>query len=178
MKHQSIDQSPATSKITLRAVGPDDEAFLLELYATTRADEMAMVPWSPEQREAFVRMQFTAQQAEYQQKYPTATHEIILSSSRPVGRLYVARMENEIRIIDITVMPQDRNGGIGTLSLSELLTEAARTGKVVRIYVEGYNPSRRLFERLRFKQVEEYGIHLLFEWSPTPAFREEPTANA
>lgn len=168
MHHQSSDQSPATSTITLRPVGPDDEAFLIELYATTRAEELAMVPWSPEQQQAFVRMQFTAQQAEYQQKYPAATHEIILSSGRPVGHLYVARMDHEIRIIDITVMPQERNGGIGTFSLRELLTEAACTGKVVRIYVESYNLSRRLFERLSFKQVEEHGIHLLLEWSPTP----------
>jgi GNAT superfamily N-acetyltransferase len=162
----SIDQTPATSSITFRPVGPDDDAFLLELYASTRADEMRMVPWTAEQQHAFVKTQFTAQQEHYQMKYPMANHEIILSSERPVGHVYVARLAEEIRIVDITVMPRERNRGIGSFWLSRLLNEAGSTGKVVRIYVENFSPSLRLFERLRFKQVEEHGIHLLLEWSP------------
>jgi RimJ/RimL family protein N-acetyltransferase len=163
---QVTDQSPATSSITCRPVGPDDDAFLLEIYASTRADEMALVPWTAEQRQAFVRMQFTAQQEHYQKKYPTANHEIILSSGRPVGRLYVARLEQEIRIVDITLMPRERNAGIGSSSLRGLLNEAGCTGKVIRIYVENFNPSLRLFERLGFRQIERHGIHILMEWSP------------
>ncbi len=169
MNRQSIDQSPATSSITYRPTGPDDDTFLLELYASTRADEMAMVSWSAEQLQAFITMQFAAQQEHYQKKYPMASHEIILSSGRPVGRRYVARLEQEIRIVDITLMPPERNGGIGTFSLRELLNEAVSTDKVVRIYVENFNPSLRLFVRLGFRQVDEQGIHFLMEWSPKAA---------
>jgi GNAT superfamily N-acetyltransferase len=163
---QATDQSPATSSITCRAVEPDDQAFLLEVYGSTRADEMALVPWNADQKQAFVKMQFAGQQEHYQNTFPTASHEIILSSGRPVGRLYVARLEQEIRIVDITVLPPERNSGIGNFLLKGLLDEAGRVGKVVRIYVENYNPSLRLFERLNFKPVEEHGIHLLLEWSP------------
>jgi len=163
---QATDQSAATSSITLRAVGPDDDAFLLEVYASTRADEMALVAWNDDQRQAFVKMQFAGQQEHYQKKYPSANHQIILSSGRPVGRLYVARLEQEIRIVDITLLPPDRNAGIGSSLLSGLLDEAERVGKVVRIYVEDLNPSLRLFERLNFKALEQHGIHLLLEWSP------------
>ncbi len=124
-----------------------------------------MVPWTDEQREAFVKMQFTAQQDHYREVYPAASREIILSNGRPVGHRYVARLEQEIRIVDITVAPAERNSGIGSFSLVELLKEAKRTGKVVRIFVENYNPSLRLFERLGFRQMEEHGIHLLMEWS-------------
>ena len=166
MDSQATDQSPATPSITCRPVGPDDYAFLLEVYASTRADEMALVPWTADQREAFVKMQFAGQQEHYQNQFPTASHEIILSNGRPVGRLYVDRLEQEIRIIDITVMPAERNAGIGSFLLSGLLDEAGRMGKVVRIYVENYNPSLRLFERLNFKPVEQEGFHLLIEWSP------------
>lgn len=164
---QSPDQSAATATITFRSVGPDDAELLLALYASTRAEEMAMVPWTSEQQQAFISMQFAARQAEYQQKYPTATHQIILAGDRPVGHLQVARLEGEIRIIDITVTPLERNCGIGTSSLRQLLREAVPTDKAVRIYVENHNPSRRLFERLGFKPVAEHGIHLLLEWSPT-----------
>ena len=166
MDSQATDQSPTISSITLRAVGPDDYAFLLEVYASTRADEMALVPWNAEQRQAFVSMQFAGQQEHYQNTFPAASHQIILKSDRPVGRLYVARLEQEIRIVDITLMPPERNAGIGSFLLRGLLDEAGRAGKVVRIYVENFNPSLRLFERLNFKPVEEHGIHLLLEWSP------------
>lgn len=166
MDSQATDQSPANSSITCRPVGPDDQAFLLEVYGSTRAEEMALVPWSADQKQAFVKMQFVGQQEHYQNTFPTARHEIILVSGRPVGRLYVARLENEIRIVDITVLPPERNAGIGNFLLRGLLDEAGRVGKVVRIYVENYNLSLPLFERLNFKPVEEHGIHLLLEWSP------------
>ena len=170
MNSHPVDQSPEiTSVITFRPVGPEDEAFLLELYASTRAEEMALVPWTDEQRAAFVKMQFIAQQDHYREKYPKASREIILSQERPVGQRYVAGLDQEIRIVDITVAPAERNRGIGTFSLGELLEEAKRVGKVVRIYVENYNPSLRLFERLGFRQVDEHGVHLLMEWSAKPA---------
>lgn len=130
---------------------------------------MALVPWNADQQHAFVKMQFAGQQEHYQSTFPTASHQIILLSDRPVGRLYVARLEHEIRIIDITLLPADRNAGIGSFLLRGLLDEAGRVGKVVRIYVEDFNPSLRLFERLNFKPIEQHGIHVLLEWSPLPA---------
>jgi len=155
-----------SSSISYRPVDPDDAAFLLEIYASTRAEELALVPWTAEQRQAFVSMQFTAQQEHYQKKYPTARHEIILVDYRPVGHLYVARLEQEIRIVDLTLMPAERNAGVGSFSLRRLLDEAVRTAKVVTIYVENYNPSRRLFERMGFTSVEQQEIYLLMAWTP------------
>jgi RimJ/RimL family protein N-acetyltransferase len=164
---QLTDQTSATSAIALRPVGLHDEAFLLALYASTRAAEMAMVPWTDEQREVFVKMQFAGQQAHYQKTYPAASHQIIVSDDRPIGRLYVARLADQIRIIDITVTPLERNRGIGTLALRELMAEAGKTGKGVTIYVESYSPSLSLFERLNFQTIEQQGFHLLLEWKPS-----------
>jgi RimJ/RimL family protein N-acetyltransferase len=157
-------ESPALSNITLRPVGPDDYDFLLEVYASTRAEEMALVPWTNEQQQAFIRSQLTAQQDHYAQKYPAASHDIILFKNRPAGRLYVARLDHEIRIIDITLLPAERNFGIGSYLIRQLLDEANRTGKITRIYVEEFNPSLRLFQRLGFTSSEQHGIHLLMEW--------------
>lgn len=157
-------QSPGPSNLTLRPVGPDDHDFLVEVYGSTRAEEMALVPWTNEQRDAFVRSQFAAQQEHYANKYRAASHDIILSNGRPVGRLYVARLDQEIRIIDITLLPAERNAGIGSYLIKQLLDEASRSGKVTRIYVEEFNPSLRLFERLGFSPSEQQGIHLLLQW--------------
>jgi ribosomal protein S18 acetylase RimI-like enzyme len=159
------------SNITLRPAGPDDYDFLVEVYGSTRADELALVPWTTEQQQAFVRMQFAAQQDHYGKKYPTASHDIIMSDDRPVGRLYVARLDQEIRIVDITLLPADRNAGIGSYLIKQLLDEANRCGKSTTIYVEEFNPSLRLFERLGFSPGEQQGIHLLLRCSP----RQHPT---
>jgi ribosomal protein S18 acetylase RimI-like enzyme len=152
--------------ITLRHVLSSDNDFLVEVYASTRAEEMAMVPWTDEQRQVFVRSQFNAQQTHYREKYPTATHEIILWKDRPVGQLYVARLDKEIRIVDITLMPTERGRGIGSYLINQLLEEAQRKNKITRIYVEEFNPSLSLFQRLGFNMREQHGFHLLMEWTP------------
>ena len=156
-----------SSRITLRPVGADDYDFLVAVYGSTRAEEMALVPWTTEQQQAFVRTQFAAQQDHYAKKYPTASHDIIVSDHRPVGRLYVARLDQEIRIIDITLLPAERNAGIGSYLLKQLLDEANRSGKVTRIFVEEFNPSLRLFERLGFSPSEQHGMHLLLQSNPS-----------
>lgn len=158
--------SSESPNVTLRPVGLDDYDFLVEVYGSTRAEEMAMVPWTVEQQQAFVRMQFTAQQDHYTKTYPTASHDIIMSDDRPVGRLYVARLDQEFRIVDITLLPAERNAGIGSYLIKQLLDEANRAGKVTRIFVEEFNPSRRLFERLNFSPSEQHGIHMLLQCNP------------
>jgi len=159
--------SSAPANITLRPVGPEDEEFIIGVYATTRAEEMKLVPWTEEQQRMFIRAQFDAQKNHYAQKYPAATHDVILADGRAVGRLYVARLDHEIRIVDITVLPGERNSGIGSYLIKQLLDEAKSTGKLTRIYVEEFNPSLRLFERLGFSVNAQHGMHLLLEWSPT-----------
>jgi GNAT superfamily N-acetyltransferase len=160
-----ISQSSELSNITLRPAGPDDYEFLVEVYSSTRAEELALVPWNNEQRDAFIRSQFNAQQEHYLKTYPAATHDIIVSNGRPVGRLYVARLDHEIRIIDITLLPAERNVGIGSYLIKQLLDDAKQTGKITRIYVEEFNPSLRLFQRLGFSPSEQHGFHLLLQWS-------------
>jgi ribosomal protein S18 acetylase RimI-like enzyme len=161
LKEDAADQ---TVSVMLRAVAAGDEAFLLKVYASVRADELARVPWGEAQREAFIKMQFDAQQLHYQTHNPEATHHIILLNERPVGRLYVARRKGEVRILDITVLPEHRHKGIGTPLIKELMKEAAQADKPLNIYVESFNPSLRLFKRLGFVKAEEDGVNWLMEW--------------
>ena len=156
----------AHPEIALRPVVSGDHDFLVEIYGTTRAEEMAMVPWTDEQRQLFIRSQFDAQQTHYGQKYPTAAHDVILFEGEKVGQLYVARLDQEIRIVDITVIPTRRNRGIGSYLIKQVLDEAQHKNKRARIYVEEFNPSLNLFNRLGFKMREQHGFHLLMEWTP------------
>ena len=154
--------------VQLRPAIAGDEEILLEIYASTRADELAMINWSETERNAFVRMQFAAQQDYYRSQYPRGDHKLILADGHPAGRLYTAENEDEIRILDITVLPHLRGAGIGTPLITGVLSRAKDAGKPVRIYVETLNPSRRLFERLGFKMIEEDGLNVLLECRPSP----------
>ena len=150
----------------LRPTGADDRDFLLRVYASAREEELRVVDWSDEQKAAFVQQQFDAQDAYYREHYDPATFDVIEVDGEPAGRLYVARWEDEIRIIDITLLPEHRGRGIGTALLRALLEEAAEAGKRLSIHVEVNNPARRLYERLGFVPVEERGVYVLMEAVP------------
>lgn len=166
------ENSPGQKMLaTLRPVTPEDDEFLLQVYSSIRAEELAQVPWSAEQRGAFLKMQFAAQQLHYRDNNPNATHDLILLDSQAIGRLYVARRVGEIRILDITILPEYRNRGVGTPLIKDLMAEAARAGKPLTIWVESFNPSLRLFERLGFKKIEDDRVNLLMEWRAEDAER-------
>jgi len=155
------------SAVTLRPIREEDLEFLLRLYATTRADEMAMVTdWSDEQKEWFIRMQFQAQHAWYQEHYGDAQFDLILIDGVPAGRLYVHRRAKEIRLVDISLIPELRGKAIGSALLRELMAEAEAAGKPLTIHVEKYNPAMRLYLRLGFKPIEDRGPYDLMEWKP------------
>jgi GNAT superfamily N-acetyltransferase len=160
------NQKNRDEQVTLRPVTAADDDFIFSCYASTRAQELAQAPWSPEQKEAFVRMQYTAQKQHYAAEAPHANHDIIYVESTPVGRIFLDRRDNALHILDITVLPQHRNQGTGALLLRRLLDEAGRAGKPVTIYVESFNPSLRFFERLGFLKDHEKGFHLLMKWQP------------
>jgi ribosomal protein S18 acetylase RimI-like enzyme len=160
--------------ITLRDETPDDMEFLLTVFASARAFELAQVPWSDEQKEAFLRMQLQAQHSYYREKYPNAHYQIILRDAERIGRLYVCRLPKLTKILDITVLPEFRNAGIGTGLIQSVLSDAAATGSKVQVYVETFNPSRSLFEKHGFSVIEEEGINYLLEWRPVAAMSEAP----
>lgn len=152
--------------ITLRPVRPEDRAFLLALYASTRTDEMALVPWSDAEKATFLDQQFTAQTAYWDEQYPEAERSIVEIDGAPAGRLYVQRWPREIRLVDIALLPEFRGRGAGTELLRRLFSEAADAGKSVTIHVEMFNPARALYERLGFVSKGERGFYVLMEWRP------------
>jgi ribosomal protein S18 acetylase RimI-like enzyme len=162
----------------LRPVEPGDEEFLLRVYASTRADELALVPWTDAEKEAFLRMQFEAQRLHYTTYHPTAAHDVVLIDGEPAGRLYVDRGDDEIRVVDIALLPEYRGLGIGTDLLTPILAEADAAGKKVSIHVEHANRARRLYERLGFVEVADRGVYALLERTPRSASTTARTGDA
>ena len=152
--------------VSLRPRRDDDLAFLARLYASTRADEMALLDWSSHEKEAFLAMQFEAQTRHYDEHFSDAEFLVIERNDRPIGRLYLQRRNDEIRVVDIALLPENRRGGVGGRLLQRVLDEAAETGKAVRIHVESNNPALTLYRRLGFRLIDDLGVYHLMEWTP------------
>jgi ribosomal protein S18 acetylase RimI-like enzyme len=150
----------------MRPVTPDDQVFLRKLFASTRADELALLGGDEHQKETFIAMQFNAQSRQYAMSYPKADHSIILFDETPIGRMMVASMEAAILLLDIALLPEYRNAGIGTELIQGLLNEAAATGKAVRLHVFASSPAKRLYERLGFSQVGLDTAYVEMMWVP------------
>ena len=153
--------------VTFRPIRSDDEVFLSQVYASTRLDELAVTDWNDAQKAAFLQMQFVAQHKFYQENYTDTDFLVVLQDNTPIGRLYVARWKDEIRIVDIALLPLYRGSGAGTTILQSLLAEADAVGKPVRIHVERNNPALRLYQRLGFVMIEDKGVYLFMERRPT-----------
>jgi ribosomal protein S18 acetylase RimI-like enzyme len=152
--------------LALRPVESGDLEFLFHVYASTREEELAVVSWSPAEKEAFLRQQFNAQDRYYRTTFTDAQFSIICAESEAIGRLYVWRQPDELRIIDISLLPAWRGRGVGGRLLRELLVEAAATSRRVTIHVEKHNPALRLYERLGFRPVSDNGVYWQMEWVP------------
>ncbi|HET9441756.1 MAG TPA: GNAT family N-acetyltransferase, partial [Acidimicrobiales bacterium] len=153
-------------QVARRPVAAADRDLLLAVYAATRAEELALVDWSEADKRAFVVMQFEAQDRHYREHYPSASFDVIVVDGERAGRLYVDRWRDEVRIVDIALLPEYRNAGIGTALLRGVMAEAAASGRKASIHVEVFNPAIRLYTRLGFAPVAERGVHLLMEWAP------------
>jgi len=152
-------------QVTLRPIVAEDEALLLRVYASTREEELAPVPWSDEQKSGFVAMQFAAQSAHYAEHYAGMSADVIVVDGCDAGRLLVARWAREIRIVDITLLPAFRGRGAGGELLAELIDEATEMDRALSIHVERENRALGLYERLGFRPVGETGAYLRMEFA-------------
>lgn len=146
-------------QVALRLADPSDESFFQAVYASTRLQEMSMVPWTAEQKLVFVQMQYRAQRQSYQNENPRAQYYVIEQGGQPVGRMIVDRSTAAIMLMDIALLPEHRNHGLGTALVCGLLDEADRLHRPVQLYVEDFNPAMRLYLRLGFVKTGEAGLY-------------------
>ena len=152
--------------VFLRPARKDEDAFLFKVYASTRATEMAWLDWTPEQKEAFLQMQSTAQLKHYRLNYPSAEYQIIEQNGVAVGRLIVDRSKNPILLMDIALLPEYQGKGVGTAIVQDLMAEAARKSWSLCLHVETFNPAMQLYSRLGFVKSGELGIYHEMTWQP------------
>ncbi len=157
---------PEEVNLFLRQATPDDEPFLLELYASTRIEELAALGWDENQKQAFIRMQFLARE----RSQPRVDNRIIVLDGRPVGRMLVDRSEPTILLRDIALLPEYRNAGIGRRLIRDLMKEATSAGRSIQLHVVASSPAVRLYERLGFRRIDDKAgyetAYLEMKWLP------------
>lgn len=150
--------------IRLRPAAPADAAFLFDVYASTRMEELALTGWDETTRLAFLQQQSQAQARAYRDRFPGSSYQIILWGEVPIGRLLVSRAPDEIRVVDLALLPSHRGQGIGRSLFREILDESERSRKPVRMQVETSNPALRLYLRLGFVVISQSTLHMELEW--------------
>jgi ribosomal protein S18 acetylase RimI-like enzyme len=153
-------------EVVLRPMTDADLPFLEQVYASTRTDELAQTDWSEAQKSQFIAFQFQAQHQHYRTHYHDAQFFVIERAGVDVGRLYLHWRTDELRIVDIALLPEARGHGLGNALLVALMQRAADAGKSVSIHVEQMNPAMRLYRRLGFEKIGEHGIYHLMQWNP------------
>jgi len=152
--------------LSYRTAGDDDLPFLALVYASTRLEEVARTGWAPDAQRQFLAHQFDAQHRHYRQHYPAAEWLVIERGGAGIGRLYIEEWPDQIRLIDIALLPDHRGGGAGSAILADTMDMAAAAGKPLTIHVEKNNPAMQLYLRLGFAPIDEHGVYDLMEWRP------------
>lgn len=152
-------------EVCLRPARDEDLPFLQRVYAGTRIEELAQTDWSEQQKADFIAFQFRAQHQHYHAHYHDADFLVIQRDGVDVGRLYLHWRADELRIVDIALLPEARGSGLGAALLRALMAQAAMESQSVSIHVEQMNPAMRLYLRLGFRKVGEHGIHHLMHWN-------------
>ena len=155
-------------EISLRPITENDRDFLYNLYANSRETELAQVVWQqmPMDKTTFLTSQFEAQHHHYTTNFIGANFSIVMWNDKPIGRFYIDHRQEEIRLLDIILLPEYRNQGIGSAFLTNILDEAKQMSVPVRLHVEYDNPAMNLYQRFGFYCLEDKGVYKLMEWQP------------
>jgi len=142
-----------------------EESFLYALYASARTEELAAWGWEQPMVDAFLRMQWNAQRQSYSLQFPDAEELLIRIGGRNAGRCLLHKAPSSLRIVDISLLPEYRNQGVGSRAIRRLMEQAGRSGLPVELSVSADNRAKRLYERLGFEAVGASGPYVMMRWS-------------
>lgn len=161
----------SSPQVSLRVADVNDSDFLLQVYESTRQEEMSAWGWNSTQQAQFVRMQFEVRSRGYRAAYPSAIESLIFIDNVPAGSMIVFRSSVEIRIVDIALLPQFRGQGIGSQLIGDLVSESIHSNIPLRLSVHRGNSAARLYERHGF--VAKSGDAMYCEMERAPVLNDE-----
>jgi len=149
-------------QIALRAACDQDEPFFFRLFCSIRELEFAFL--GDKERPAILNMQYSALKRSICANWPHARHMIVTEDGESIGRLSIARNGNVLHLIEIALLPERQNRGIGSFLMKQLVKEAGDCqGPQIRLYVFRSSRAVRFYQRMGFVPVSDDGVYLLME---------------
>ena len=152
--------------LTLRPICSNDDSLLFRIFQTVYEPDFEALDIPADQFTDLLRIQFNAQQQQYRRRYPDADFDVVLCDDKPAGSMCALRGPDRFALIDISLLPEYRNRGIGSELVADLISQARIAGKAVDAHVRRGNPAGRLWQRLGFEQVGDDGVYLQIRIQP------------
>jgi ribosomal protein S18 acetylase RimI-like enzyme len=152
--------------ISLRPARDGDEPFLKRVHEAAWHWEFASL-LQTDQADLYHKImaqQYDSQHRFYFANYDTAHYGIIQWTGQPIGRLYVDYRDDEVRVLEIAILPEYRGRGIGRIVMTGLCLEAAMRRKPVRLHVHYLSRAQRFYQHLGFREIALEGPDRLMEW--------------
>lgn len=158
--------------LSLRDAADADWPFLQALFASLRAEEMALLGWPQADLDALLADQCRLQHHHLVTHFAGADFWIVERADRasthgPVGRFYLDRSTPLWRVVDIGFLPEARGQGCGAALLTWAQAAAVAAGAAgIDLHVAASNHrARALYQRLGFRTADDGdGHHLRMAW--------------
>jgi ribosomal protein S18 acetylase RimI-like enzyme len=153
---------------TLRKATMKDCDFIYRLRRLTLKDYVtsAFPHWTAEQQDA------------YYLDFDPAHHYIVVVDGKDIGDWAIRKTEKEHRFLNLHLLPEYQNRGLGSAILKAAIVEAAAQGALVVSEVLKTNPAMQLYYRLGFTITDENELRYVITIpppSPVVSAPGEPT---
>lgn len=155
----------AADGIVLRMEDDRDRDFIGRLYASTREAEVKASGCSPKFGREFLSDQLRLQTLHINTHFENVARYIVVARRKPIGRFYLHRAGNVVRVLDISLLTQVRGKGIGMRLLAMAQKAAADAGCTLALTVAPANPALRLYERAGFVRIGTMDGMIAMRWS-------------
>jgi ribosomal protein S18 acetylase RimI-like enzyme len=151
------NDGPAVNPLDLflRPAQAKDEDFLRSVHDAGRAWEFEPLKAAGEDEllATILKQQAAAQHDEYFNTFTLAKYAVIEWCGHPIGRIYADFREQEIRILDLIILPAYRGKQIGEIIVRGLCAQASQERKPVTLQVHPFNRARLFYQRLGFRDL-------------------------
>ena len=154
------------SGFSLRPMVAADNAFVQSLYRTTR-DDLRQIDAEDDFIEELIEGQQRAQTQGYGDMFPNAMYFVAEVHNERIGRVVLDFGPNEIRVVDIALIPSARGKGYGSQVLQAVKMAAAKVMAPVALSVRfDHLPAKQLYARLGFVVEEAQIPYERMVWYP------------
>ena len=143
--------------LTFRNAIPADLPYLMGLRKATMEAHLLNSGIATNDHQHLERIQYQFDNA-----------RIILYQQYPIGLLKMVQSAQSITIIQIQILPEYQNRGIGKQILSDILRIAQHDNNSVTLNVLKENPAITLYKKTGFTIVSEDIYSYSMQWFPSP----------